>query len=106
MAAAVYALRCSLAPGASPRIRGRLLLAVPFATGTMMLANRRNNEHALEASLEYATGPLSVIIRFIGRINGGRLIGVALLAGTLSLNEYLRTTYLGGRLLTIGNVVH
>ena len=83
-----------------------VLWAVPFATGTLMLANRHLSENVLQASLEYSNGPLAVILRVIGRINIGRIAGVALLAGTISLNEYIRSSYLGGRLLTIGNEVH
>lgn len=82
------------------------LWAVPFATGTLVLANRHLSENVLLAGLEYSSGPLAVVFRVIGRINFSRIAGVALLAGTISLNEYVRSSYLGGRLLTIGNEVH
>jgi ABC-type spermidine/putrescine transport system permease subunit II len=83
-----------------------ILWALPFATGTLLLANQHLSDNMLRASMEYARGPLAVIIRIVGRINLGRIIGVALLGATLSLNEYLRAAYLGGGLLTINNVVH
>ncbi len=82
------------------------LWAVPFATGTLVLANRRLGEHALQAALEYGNGPIEVIIRFVGRINMARIAGVAVLAGTLSLNEYIRSNYLGASLLTVSNEIH
>lgn len=82
------------------------LWAIPFATGTLVLANRHLSENVLLAGLEYSGGPLGVVFRVIGRINFSRIAGVALLAGTISLNEYVRSSYLGGRLLTIGNEVH
>jgi len=87
-------------------ITAQTLWAIPFATGTLLIANQHLSEHILEAGLEYASGPLAVIVRIIGRINGGRIAGVALLSGCLSLNEYLRSSYLGGGLLTVGNEVH
>ena len=82
------------------------LWAVPFATGTLILANRQLGEHALQAALEYGNGPLEVIVRFVGRINIARIAGVAVLAGTLSLNEYVRSSYLGASLVTVSNEVH
>ena len=87
-------------------ILAHVLWAVPFATGTLILANRRLGEHALQAALEYGNGPIEVIIRFVGRINLGRMAGVAVLAGTLSLNEYVRSSYLGASLVTVSNEVH
>lgn len=83
-----------------------VLWAVPFATGTLLLANQHLNENVLRASLEYSNGPFVVIFRIVGRINLGRIIGVAILTGTISLNEFIRSSYLGGRMLTIGNEVH
>lgn len=82
------------------------LWAVPFATGTLMLANQQVGDNMLEAALEYSRGPLDVIFRVVGRVNLGQIAGVALLAGTLSLNEYLRASYLTGSLITISNEVH
>ena len=87
-------------------ILAHVLWAVPFATGTLILANRQLGEHALQAAMEYGNGPLEVIIRFVGRINLGRIAGVAVLAGTLSLNEYVRSSYLGASLVTVSNEVH
>jgi len=87
-------------------VLSHVLWALPFGVGTLILANRHINENTLRASLEYSKSPLSVVVRFVARVNFGRLAGVAILAGTLSLNEFLRTSYLGGGLLTIGNVVH
>jgi spermidine/putrescine transport system permease protein len=83
-----------------------VLWALPFAAGTLLLANRQLDEHVLEAALEYGNGPMEVISRIIGRIQFWRIAGAALLAGTLSLNEYSRTLYLGAALLTVGNEVH
>lgn len=82
------------------------LWALPFGVGTLLLANRHINENVLRSSLEYSRSPLSVVCRLVARINIGRIFGVAVLAGTLSLNEFVRTSYLGGGLITIGNLVH
>jgi ABC-type spermidine/putrescine transport system permease subunit II len=87
-------------------VLAHVLWAIPFATGTLVLANRHLGEHVLEAALEYGNGPLEVIVRIIGAINLWRIAGVALLAGTLSLNEYVRSSYLGAALLTVSNEVH
>ena len=84
----------------------QILWAVPFAAGTLLLANTHISEHVLESALEYGDGPLVVVLRIIGRISFGRIIGVALLAGTLSLNDYVRASYLGGSLLTVSNQVY
>lgn len=92
--------------GSVPVIVAHALWALPFAAGTLVLANHHIGEHVIEASLEYGNGPLAVIFRVIGRINLGRLVGVSLLAGALSLNEYIRSAYLGGSLVTISNEVH
>ena len=87
-------------------VLAHVLWAVPFATGTLILANRHLGEHVLESALEYGNSPHDVIFRIIGRISSGRIAGVALLAGTLSLNEYIRSSYLGAALLTVSNEVH
>lgn len=87
-------------------VLAHVLWSVPFATGTLVLANRRLGVHTLQAALEYGNGPIEVIIRFVGRINLGRIAGVAALAGTLSLNEYVRSSYLGASLVTVSNEVH
>lgn len=92
--------------GSVPVIVAHALWALPFAAGTLMLANHHVSEHVIEASLEYGNGPLAVIFCVIGRINLGRLVGVSLLAGALSVNEYIRSAYLGGGLVTISNEVH
>jgi ABC-type spermidine/putrescine transport system permease subunit II len=81
------------------------LWAIPFATGTLLLANAAMSTDILEAALEFGRGPIDVIVRIIGRINLGRIAAVAMLAGTLSLNEYARASYLSGGLLTIGSEV-
>ncbi len=87
-------------------ILAHALWAVPFATGTLVLANRRLGENALQAAMEYGNGPLEVVVRFVGRINITRIMGAAMLAGTLSLNEYVRSSYLGASLITVSNEVH
>lgn len=92
--------------GPIPVVVAHSLWALPFAAATLLLANRHIGEHVVEASLEYGNAPIAVIFRIIGRINIGRLVGVSLLAGSLSLNEYVRSAYLGGGLVTISNEVH
>jgi len=79
---------------------------LPFVTGTLMLGNFQINPHILESAFEYSKGPLLVIFRYIFRLNFGRLIGALFLAATMSLNEYVRSSYLGGSFLTLSNEVH
>lgn len=87
-------------------VLSHVIWAIPFATGTLLLANQHINGNMLESALEYSKSPITVIFQIIGRINLGRISGVAILAGTLSLNEYLRCSYLSGGLLLINNEVH
>ncbi len=87
-------------------VLAHVLWALPFVGGTLLLANQQIRLQVLEAALEYARGPFDVVIRIVGRINLARIVGGALLAGTLSLNEYSRSSYLSGGLLTISNEVH
>lgn len=82
------------------------LWAIPFATGTLALANMAIRTNILEAGLEYARSPVEVLVRIIGRLNGGRIVAVAFLAATLSLNEYVRASYLAGGVLTLGSEVY
>jgi ABC-type spermidine/putrescine transport system permease subunit II len=87
-------------------VLAHVIWAVPLATGSLILANRQLAVHSLEAALEYGNTPIAVIFRFVGRINLSKIVGVALLAATLSLNEYVRASYLGASLVTISNEVH
>lgn len=87
-------------------VASHVIWAVPFTTGTLILANRQLGENFLRASLEYGNRPLEVITRLVGRINFGQVVGVALLAATLSLNDYVRSSYLGAALVTVSNEVH
>jgi spermidine/putrescine transport system permease protein len=82
------------------------LWALPIATASVVLANRRLNVQILESALEYSRSPKEVLYRYLIPINRNRLIGVGLIGATLSLNESVRTSYLSGGLLTIGNEVH
>lgn len=82
------------------------LWAIPFATGTLLLANISIRTDVLEAGLEYAHGPVDVLIRVIGRMNAGKAAAVGILAATLSLNEYVRASYLGGGVLTLSSEVY
>jgi spermidine/putrescine transport system permease protein len=87
-------------------VTSHVLWTLPFVAGTLMLANQHLGKNILEAGLEYYSGPLAVIARIVARINLGRIAGATMLAGTLSLNENVRSSYLAGGLLTISNEVH
>ena len=92
--------------GWSLLVLSHVLWALPFATGTLLLANERVGAGLLEAALEYGNGPWEVIARVLGRIQFPQIAGVALLAAMLSLNEYVRASYLGASLITVSNEVH
>jgi ABC-type spermidine/putrescine transport system permease subunit II len=83
-------------------IVAQALWAVPFATATLMLANRQLGENVLRAGQELLS-PASVITRIVGGANRWTIVGVLLLSSTLSLNENTRATYLSGSLPTLSN---
>jgi spermidine/putrescine transport system permease protein len=85
---------------------GHLIWTLPFAVGGLMLANRGIRTSVLEAGVEYGRSPLSAAIGIVGRINRGPIAASGLLALTLSLNENIRASYLGGSLSTLGNEVY
>ena len=87
-------------------VAAHTLWALPIATASLVLANRQVNPQVLEAALEYAKSPFEVLRRVLLPMNRNRMVGVALIGSTLSLNESVRTAYLSGGLVTIGNEVH
>lgn len=84
----------------------QLVWILPFSTGSMMLANSAIGRSVIEGALELGRVPSAVAAEVVGRINRGAIAGSAVLAFTLSLNENIRASYLGGSLPSIANTVY
>jgi len=87
-------------------VLSQFLWTLPFSTGTLILANQMLDRHPLQAAFELGNSPINVITRVIARINWQRIVGVFGLVTTMSLNEYVRASYLGGSLVTVPNVIY
>jgi len=83
-----------------------LIWILPFSTGSLMLANSAIGRSVIEAALELGRTPSAVAREVVGRINRGAIAGSAMLALTLSLNENVRASYLGGSLPSLANAVY
>jgi ABC-type spermidine/putrescine transport system permease subunit II len=78
---------------------------VPFATGSLMVANASIGRSVIEAALELGRSPPLVARDIVGRINWSAITASAVLSFTLILNENTRASYLGGSAPSISNQV-